>query len=122
MAPDTPLTSGIGTTSASDTSRLGAGMMTGIDICPTCGQSRGQNRGLEQFLGHLGVSEEMITNLKTQMQSVDMEQYLNTARDYLNQGTTKATAYAKENPGKVAAGVAALALGAGLLISSLNRE
>ncbi|HEY2092564.1 MAG TPA: hypothetical protein VGJ81_11785 [Thermoanaerobaculia bacterium] len=122
MAQDTPLTSGIGTTSASDTSRFGAGTTTGTDLCPTCGQSRAQNRGLEQFLGRLGVSEEMIDNLKTQMQSVDMEQYLNTARDYLNQGTTKATEYAKENPGKVAAGVAALALGAGLLISTLNRD
>ena len=66
------------------------------EICPTCGQGRNENR--------------------------DMEQYLNTARDYLNQGTTKASAYAMENPGKVAAGVAALALGAGLLISTLNRE
>ena len=80
------------------------------EICPTCGHSNAQNRGLEQFLGRFGVPE------------TDMEQYLNTARDYLNQGTTKATAYAKENPGKVAAGVAALAVGAGVLISSLNRE
>ncbi len=80
------------------------------EICPTCGQSRAQNQGLEQFLGRLGVSDEMV------------EQYLNTARDYLNQGTTKATAYAKENPGKVAAGVAALAVGAGLLFGTLNRE
>ena len=80
------------------------------EICPTCGQSRVQNRGLEQFLGRFGVTE------------TEMEQYLNTARDYLNQGTTKATAYAKENPGKVAAGMAALAVGAGLLISTLNRE
>ncbi len=92
------------------------------EVCPTCGHSNAQNRGMEQFLGRLGVSDEMITNLKTQMQNVDMEQYLNTAKDYLNQGTSKATAYAKENPGKVAAGVAALAVGAGLLISTLNRE
>lgn len=90
------------------------------EICPTCGNSKIQNRGMEQFLGRLGVSEEMISNLKTQMQNVDMEQYLNTARDYLNQGTSKATTYAKENPGKVAAGVAALAVGAGLLISTLR--
>jgi len=122
MAEDTPLTSGIGTTNASDTSRFGAGTTTGADICPTCGQSRTQNRGLEQFLGHLGVSDEMINNLKTQMQNVDMDQYLDTAREYLNAGTNKATSYAKENPGKVAAGVAVLAVGAGLLISSLNRD
>ena len=46
--------------------------------------ARGRTSGLEQFLGRLGVSEEMINNLKTQMQNVDMEQYLNTAREYLN--------------------------------------
>jgi len=115
MPQDTPLTtSGFGTPSSNE--------ISSNEICPTCGQSRNQNRGLEQFLGRLGVSDEMIQNLKTQMQNVDMEQYLNTARDYLNQGTTKATAYAKENAGKVAAGVAALAVGAGLLISTLNRE
>ena len=50
------------------------------------------------------------------------DEYLNTARDYLKGGTNKATAYAKENPGKVAAGAAVLAIGAGLLISALNRD
>jgi hypothetical protein len=120
MAQDTPLTtSGFGTPSSDE---MRSSEMSSNEICPTCGQSRNQNRGLEQFLGRLGVSDEMIKNLKSQMQNVDMEQYLNTARDYLNDGTTKATAYAKENPGKVAAGVAALAVGAGLLISSLNRD
>ena len=53
---------------------------------------------------------------------ISMEEYLNTARDYLKTGTNKASAYAKEHPGQVAAGVAALAVGAGLLISSLKRE
>lgn len=122
MATDTPLTSGIGTNSGSDTTHLGAGTTTGTDICPTCGQSRTQTKGLEQFLGRLGVSEDMISNLKNQMQNVDVEQYLNTARDYLTNGSSKATTYAKENPGKVAAGVAVLAVGAGLLISAMNRE
>jgi hypothetical protein len=119
---DTPLTSGIGTNSGADQTHLGAGTTTGIDVCPTCGQSRTQNKGLEQFLGRLGVSEEMIGNLKSQMSNVDIEQYLNTAREYLTSGGTKATSYAKENPGKVAAGVAVLAVGAGLLISAMNKE
>jgi hypothetical protein len=51
-----------------------------------------------------------------------VDEYLSTARDYLKSGTNRATAYAKENPGKVAAGAAALVVGAGLLISALNRE
>lgn len=93
--------------------------------CPTCGQSRAASTstsGLEQFLGRLGISDDMIANLKSSIQNVDVEEYLNTARDYLKDGSQKATNYAKENPGKVAAGVAVLAVGAGLLISALNRD
>jgi hypothetical protein len=108
------------------TSTGGTGSMSGASTgyCPTCGQSRNAttNSGLEQFLGRLGISEEMVTNLKTSMQNVDIEEYLNTAREYLKGGTEKATTYAKENPGKVAAGVAVLAVGAGLLISALNKD
>jgi len=64
----------------------------------------------------------MISNLKSSMQNVDVEEYLNTAREYLRSGSDKARTYAKDNPGKVAAGVAVLAVGAGLLISALNRD
>ncbi len=115
MERDTPM-GGLGTASSSDVG-------TSSDICPTCGQSSSdQNRGLEQFLGRLGISDEMVRNLKTSMHNVDVEEYLATAREYLATGSNKATAYAKENPGTVAAGVAALAVGAGLLISALNRD
>lgn len=122
---DTPMGNmGPGSTSASDRgSSLKSAAATGS--CSSCGQPLGgseANAGLEQFLGKLGISEEMITNLKSSMASVDLEQYLNTARDYLKDNTGKAKDYAKENPGKVAAGVAVLAVGAGLLISALNRD
>jgi hypothetical protein len=108
-----PTPGGTGTTSS-----------TSSGYCPTCGQSRNAsaNSGLEQFLGKIGISDDMITNLKSSIQNVDVEEYLNTARDYLKGGSDKATTYAKENPGKVAAGVAVLAVGAGLLISALNRD
>jgi hypothetical protein len=105
---------------------LGTGTMASASsgVCPTCGQSGAATTtsGLEQFLGRLGITDEMIANLKTSIQNVDVEEYLNTARDYLKGGSEKATSYAKENPGKVAAGVAVLAVGAGLLISALNRD
>ena len=91
------------------------------DVCPTCGHSK-SSANLEQFLGRLGVSEDMLNMLKSQMQNVDVEKYLEQAREYLKPAGDKATQYAKANPGKVAAGVAALAVGAGLLIGSLNRE
>jgi hypothetical protein len=140
MDQDTPMSnsgfgnSGFGTSSGSDTGsttgRSGAtGSMgntgltsSGSETCASCGQPIGQNHGLEQFLGRLGINEEMINNIKSSMQNVDVEEYLNTARDYLKSGSGKATNYAKENPGKVAAGVAVLAVGAGLLISAMNKD
>ena len=119
-----------GFTSATDSGTSSTGSSTGMSssnrmgtgTCASCGQPLGGNRGLEQFLGKLGISDEMIDSLKTQMQNVDVEEYLNTARDYLKGGTNKATVFAKENPGKVAAGAAVLAIGAGLLISAMNRD
>lgn len=117
--------SSFGVTSATDRGGLGAGSSTGSDtgLCPHCGQSlKGSGGGLEQFLGRLGITEDMINNLKTQFQNVEIDEYLNTARDYLKDSGGKASTYAKENPGKVAAGVAALALGAGLIYAATNRD
>ena len=107
---DTETRGGFGTTSATDS-----------DICPTCGQPKNRN-GVEQLLGRLGITEEMINNLKSQFQNVDIDEYMNTARDYLKNTGDKAQSFAKENPGKVAAGVAALALGAGLIYAAVNRD
>lgn len=130
MDQDNPTTRGIGTTNATERpgTSIGSGFgATNTEVCQHCGQPLNQNRGLEQFLGRIGISEDMINNLKTQMQNVDIDEYLNTARDYLKNagnkmkdGSDKASRYAKENPGKVAAGVAVLAVGAGLLINSLR--
>jgi hypothetical protein len=108
-----------GVTSATD--RGGTGTSSETGLCPHCGQSLKSGGGLEQFLGRLGITEDMINNLKTQFQNVEIDEYLNTARDYLKDSGGKASTYAKENPGKVAAGVAALALGAGLIYAATNR-
>jgi hypothetical protein len=110
MDQDTPMNTGFGGTSASASDASA--------ICPTCGHSA--NAGLEQFLGKLGISDDMIRNLRSSIDNVDVEEYLNTARDYLRTGGNRAATFAKENPGKVAAGVAVLAVGAGVLINSLR--
>ena len=142
---DTPMGSGYGTTSGSDAGGLGttgsgsgafgttagttgsgtnygAGTGSEASTCPTCGHSLSKSAGLDQFLGRLGIDEEMINNLKTQFQNVDIDEYLNTAREYLKNGGSRATTYAKDNPGKIAAGVATLALGAGLIYAAMNRD
>ena len=115
---DTSLgTAGINTSKASD---------TGATTCAHCGQSYNSDpdthAGLDQFLGKIGISDDMISNLKTQFQNVDVEEYLNTARQYLKGGGGKAKDFAKSNPGAVAAGVAVLAVGAGLLINALHKD
>lgn len=114
--------SAFGVTSATDRGGTGTSGSTGTGneagLCPHCGQSLKAGGGLEQFLGRLGITEDMINNLKTQFQNVEIDEYLNTARDYLKDSSGKASTYAKENPGKVAAGVAALALGAGLIYAA----
>lgn len=107
-------------TTGSSTSGFGVASATDTGVCPTCGHVRGG--GLDHLLGRLGINEEMINNLKGQFQNVDIDEYLNTAREYLKDGSNKATAYAKENPGKVAAGVAALALGAGLIYAATKKD
>jgi hypothetical protein len=111
---------GLGAGSTGGAGTTGTGTGTETHICPTCGQST--NSGLEQFLSRLGITPDMIGNLKGQFQNVEIDEYMNTARDYLKDGSSKATTYAKDNPGKVAAGVAALALGAGLLYAAVNRD
>jgi len=109
-----------GVTSATDRG-TNSGTDTGTGTCAHCGQSLNRG-GLEQFLGRLGITDDMIDNLKTQFQNVEIDEYLNTAREYLKDSSGKATTYAKENPGKVAAGVAALAFGAGLIYAATNRK
>lgn len=137
MSQDTPYNSGgFGTNSGFETGNSGSGMSsnsgTGSNVtssmaggthsdtgtCPTCGQSTGG--GLEQFLGRIGISDDMVNNLKNSFSSVDLDQYLDTAREYLKDSSGKASTYAKDNPGKIAAGVAVLAVGAGLLINSMR--
>jgi hypothetical protein len=107
---DTPTSGGFNASSATDSG-----------LCPTCGQPKNR-AGIEQFLGRLGITDDMVDNLKNQFQNVDIDEYLNTARDYLKNTGNKAQSYAKDNPGKVAAGVAALALGAGLIYAAVNRD
>jgi hypothetical protein len=113
---DRPISSGFGETSASEPNAT----PSSARVCPHCGQSI--NSGLEHFLAKLGVSDDAINNLKNSIQNADVEEYLNQARDLLRSKGDKAKSYAKEHPGKVAAGVAVLAVGAGLLISALNRD
>jgi hypothetical protein len=114
------MSSNSGGTSTGATSSMAGGTHSDVGTCPTCGQSTGG--GLEQFLGRIGISDDMVNNLKTSFSNVDIDEYLNTAREYLKGGGGKATTYAKDNPGKIAAGVAVLAVGAGLLINSMREK
>lgn len=82
--------------------------------CPHCGASNSEG-GIDALLGRLGISNEMLENL-------DVDQLMTTAREYMKEGGSKAKTFAKENPGKIAAGAAVLAIGAGLLMSRLRKD
>src|SRR5579864_4862549 len=101
---DTPMSSGYGESSA----REG-------------GASIGISPGLEQLLRKLGISETMIENIRTSLQDVKFEEYLDDARNLLRENTEKAKDFARENPGKIAAGAVLLAVGLGLLISASKK-
>jgi len=88
--------------------------------CPTCGHTPLRTTGVDQFLGKIGLSDEMINKLKTSVSNINIDEYVGTARDYLRAGSEKATSYAKENPAKVIAGVAILAISSALLINALR--
>ena len=105
-------------------SSMGSVGATGIptEICEHCGASLTNPTALEQLLARLGLNEQMVDKLKKSLADTDVDEYVATAREYLKKTSDKATTFTKENPGKVAAGVAVLAVGAGLVISALNRD
>ena len=88
--------------------------------CPTCGHTALRSSGVDQFLSKIGLSEEMVNKLKTSVSNINFDEYVGTARDYLVAGSEKATSYVKENPAKVIAGVAVLAIGTALLVNALR--
>ena len=92
------------------------------DLCEHCGSSLTNTTALEQFLTRLGLNDQMVQKLKSSIDSAEVEQYIATAREYLKSTSDKAKSFTKENPGKVAAGVAVLAVGAGLAISAITRD
>lgn len=91
------------------------------EICEHCGAPLTSTSGVEQLLARLGLSDDMVNKLKSATANIDIDEYVGTAREYLKNSTDKAKTYTKENPGKVAAGVAVLALGAGLIVNAMRK-
>jgi len=89
-----------------------SGASAAEEYCAHCGQSLNK--------GGAGI-EGLLNSLRSQLGNVDVDEYLSTAREYLKGSSTKVTTYTRDNPAKVAAGVAALALGAGLIYAAVNR-
>ena len=94
----------------------------GAEICEHCGTALSNSTALEAFLARLGINDQMIEKLKSSIDGVEVEQYIATAREYLKTTGDKAKSFTKENPGTGAAGVAVLAVGAGLAITAINRD
>lgn len=92
------------------------------DLCEHCGSPLNNPGAVEQLLARLGLNDQMIEKLKKTLEDSDIDEYVSTAREYLKNGGDKAKAFTKDNPGKVAAGVAVLAVGAGLIINAMSKK
>ncbi len=77
---------------------------------------------LDGLLGSLGVNSEMLGKVKETLSKVDVDEYLSTAREYMKASSGKARDFAKDNPGKLLAGLAVITVGAGLLFGTLNKD
>jgi hypothetical protein len=80
--------------------------------CNECGQSVPPGSFIESLL-------EIV---RSQFTNADIDDYLETAREYLKASSGKVSTWTRENPAKATTSVAALALGAGLVYSMTRRH
>jgi hypothetical protein len=66
--------------------------------------------------------ESLLEILRSHFTNGDIDEYFDTAREYLKASGGKVSAWTRENPAKVTTSVAALALGAGLVYSATRRR
>jgi hypothetical protein len=89
--------------------------------CPTCGYNDSAS-DFPFIFRKLGITDEVLATVRSHFEHVGVDQCLADAHQYLKTSGGKVTTYAKEHPARIAAGVATLAIGAGLLYAALRDE
>lgn len=98
-----------GTTLASETG----------ERCASCGQTIG-GEGMEALLAKIGINDQILKRVREALADVDLDEQMRNVRSYLTESGGKAKDYAKANPAKIVGGLAALAIGAGVLMQTMK--
>jgi len=101
-----------GTTSAIDSG----------ERCETCGHSQNETAGFEALLAKIGINDQTMTKVREALSGIDLDEQLKNVKGYVTESSGKAKDYAKENPAKVLGGLAALVIGAGVLMQTLKEK
>lgn len=84
--------------------------------------SGGLSSGIVSVLEKFGVNEEQLNSVRETLKNVNIDQSLERAKEQVTESITKAREYAKRNPAAVAAGLAVLVIGAGLIAAAASRR
>jgi len=101
-----------GTTSATDSG----------ERCETCGHTPNETAGFETLLAKIGINDQTMTKVREALSDIDLDEQIKNVRGYLTESGGKAKDYAKANPAKVLGGLAALVIGAGVLMQSVKEK
>lgn len=85
-------------------------------------ESAGMSAGVLSLLERFGVTESQLSAVRDTLKNVNLEESLDKAKEQVSESMTKARDYARQNPGAVAAGLAVLVIGAGLLAGAAMRN
>lgn len=97
-------TSSFGTTEASETA------------------ASGFSTSIVSMLEKFGVNETQLNSVRETLKNVNLDQSLERAKEQVTDSIGKAREYAKKNPAAVAAGLAVLVIGAGLIAAAATRK
>lgn len=119
----TGATGGMGSGSmAGGSDALSGSGTSGITSATEGGDALGLSAGIVSVLEKFGVGESQINAVRDTLKNVNIDQQLDRAKEQVTDSLNKARVYAKQNPGAVLAGVAVLAIGAGLLAASVKKD
>lgn len=82
----------------------------------------GMGAGVASILERFGISENQLNTVRETLKNVNLEESLDRAKEQVSDSISKAREYARQNPGAVAAGLAVLVIGAGLIAGAAMRK
>ena len=116
----TPTTNPSGTSGMSDSSSLTSSSFGTTEANETA--AGGFSASVVNLLERFGVDESQLNSVRDTLKNVNLDQSLERAKETVTDSIGKAREYAKKNPAAVAAGLAVLVIGAGLIAAAATRK